>query len=99
MLFSFVPLVVTPLFASTVLCSRFDWSVNNGKTRLRGDSFGSGYVNTTYDYIVSEWEEFQATCHALIRLPSDCRRRYGGPDSCFDAGSGAECDSRGGRGR
>lgn len=53
MLLSFVPLVLTPVFFLTVLCSRFDWSVNNGKTRLRGNSFGSAYVNTTYDYVVS----------------------------------------------
>ena len=58
MLLSFVPLVVTPFFFSTVLCGRLDWSSNSGKTRLRGNSFGSGYVNTTYDYIVSRWEEF-----------------------------------------
>lgn len=54
MLLSFVLLVLmTPVFFLTVLCSRFDWSVKDGKTRLRGNSFGAGYVNTTYDYIVS----------------------------------------------
>ena len=60
MLLTFVPLViVTCSFFSTVLCGgRFDWSIgNDGKTRLRGNSFGSGYVNTTYDYVVSlKWE-------------------------------------------
>ena len=53
MLLSFVPLVLTPVLFLTVLCTRFDWSVENGKTRLRGNSFGSGYADTTYDYIVS----------------------------------------------
>ena len=59
MYLSFVPLALIPLFLSTVLCTRFDWSVKNGKTRLRGNSFGIGYVNATYDYIVSfqgRWE-------------------------------------------
>ena len=69
MLLSFVPLVVAPFIFSTVVCGRFDWSINNGKTRLRGNSFGSGYVNTTYDYIVSCWEEFSVTSRELIILP------------------------------
>lgn len=55
---SFVTLVATLFFISSILCSRLDWSLENGKTRLRGNSFGSGYSNTTYDYVVSLWEEF-----------------------------------------
>ena len=71
MLLSFVPLLAIPFIFFTVVCGRLDWSINNGKTRLRGNSFGSGSVNTTYDYIVSCWEESLVTLRELIRLP--CR--------------------------
>ena len=69
MLLTFVPLFAAPLIFATLVCGRLDWSINNGKTRLRGNSFGSGYVNATYDYIVSCWEGFSLTSRELIRLP------------------------------
>lgn len=56
MLFRIAPLLVASALFSTALC-RFDWSTNTGKTRLRGNSFGTGYVNATYDYVVSESSE------------------------------------------
>ena len=72
MFLSFVTLAVIPLFLSSVLCSRFDWSVKNGKTRLRGNSFGIGYVNATYDYVVSlqeRWEEISEPCATYLSSP------------------------------
>ena len=61
MLFSLLSLFAAPFIFAIVVRGRFDWAVNNGKTRLRGNSFGSGYMNTTYDYIVSCWVETSVT--------------------------------------
>lgn len=52
MLFKVEALIAPFYFLAAASCVRFDWETNGSQTRLRGNSFGSGYVNATYDYIV-----------------------------------------------
>jgi hypothetical protein len=53
--------------------ARIDWTKGDGRTRLLGSSFGMGYENATYDYVV----ELAGHCGRPQIADTELGRRWG----------------------